>query len=156
MTGSNGSGDQGLAAAFGPGSIAVGVAAADWREAVAAAADLLVASGRVEPSYGAACIEAVERLGPYIVIAPGIALAHAKPTTAMTHSPGLSLAVLAEPVEFGNRANDPVRLVFALAATDHDSHIELMSAFAERMGDQDCVNSLLNARSAEEIRTLLS
>lgn len=145
-----------LAAAFAPGSISVGVAASDWRQAIQAAGDLLEASGRTTDKYSDACIAAIESLGPYIVIAPGIALAHAKPTPETVLQTGLALAVLAEPVEFGNKANDPVRLVFALAAIDHDGHLGLMAALAERLSDQDFVNFLLNSRSTEQIRSALS
>ncbi|MSV76880.1 MAG: PTS sugar transporter subunit IIA, partial [Actinobacteria bacterium] len=100
--------------AFAEGSLAVAVAASNRDEAIIASGQLLVASGRVTPEYVEQMLAAVEEFGPYIVIAPGIALAHARPSEAVLSS-GLSLAVLANPVEFGSH-NDPVRLVFGLAA----------------------------------------
>lgn len=141
--------------AFGPGAIATGESPADWREAVAFAGDLLVASGRVTVDYTAQMIAAVEKFGPYIVIAPGIALAHAR-TGESVLGTGLALLVLATPVEFGNAANDPVRLVFALSAVDHDSHIEVMSQLASALTDPRIVNSLLNASEPGAIRRILA
>jgi mannitol/fructose-specific phosphotransferase system IIA component (Ntr-type) len=69
-------------------------------------------------------------------------------------STGLSLLTLAEPVVFGNVANDPVRLVIGLCAVDHDSHIELLAELAALLGDAKSVNFLLNALDSDEIRSL--
>jgi len=143
-----------LASAFAEGSIAVAVLAADRDEAIRASGELLVASGRTTIEYTEQMLAAVEEFGPYIVIAPQIALAHARPSEAVLET-GLSLAVLAEGVTFGS-PNDPVRLVFGLAAKDHDGHISVLSALAERLSDQDFVNSLLNASTSAQIGALLS
>ena len=147
--------DSRLAQSFAPGSIAVQSVAADWREAVELAGNLLVQSGRTTPDYTNAMIQAIEELGPYLVIAPGIALAHARPADSVLAT-GMSLVTLAQPVAFGNLANDPVGLVFALAATDHDSHIEILQGFAGLMSDPTIVNSLLTSASLETIRGLLT
>lgn len=143
-----------LASAFAEGSLAVAVAAANRDDAIRASGELLVASGRTTSEYTEQMLAAVEEFGPYIVIAPGIALAHARPSDAVIET-GLSLAVLAEGVEFGSQ-NDPVRLVFGLAAKDHDGHISVLSALAERLSDQEFVNSLLNATTTAQISTLLA
>jgi PTS system ascorbate-specific IIA component len=140
--------------AFGEGSLAVAVSAADRDAAIRASGDLLVASGRVTADYIDQMIAAVEEFGPYIVIAPGIALAHARPSEAVLET-GLSLAVLSEPIEFGSH-NDPVRLVFGLAALDHEGHLEVLAALAERLTDQQFVNSLLNASTNDELSALLA
>jgi len=68
-----------LAEAFAENSIRVLAAALDREHAIELAGDLLVASGRVTPEYTAAMVEVLDTHGPYFVIAPGIALAHAKP-----------------------------------------------------------------------------
>ena len=101
-----------LADAFGENSIRVLAAALDREHAIELAGDLLVASGRVTPEYTTAMVEVLDTHGPYFVIAPGIALAHAKPSESVLAT-GLSLVTLAEPIVFGNEANDPVKLVLA-------------------------------------------
>jgi ascorbate PTS system EIIA or EIIAB component len=142
-----------LAAAFAEHSIRVGAIALDREHAIEMAGELLVASGRSTPEYTDSMIEAVEANGPYIVIAPGIALAHGRPSEAVLEI-GLSLVTLAEPVAFGNEANDPVRLVIGLCATDHESHIDIMAELATFLGEADSVNSLLNAVDSDQIRLL--
>ena len=143
-----------LGQAFGPGSIQAKASANDWRAALRLAGELLVTSGCVLPDYTEQMIQAVEELGPYIVIAPGIALAHARPSELVLKT-GLSLVTLVEPIEFGNAANDPVSLVFALSAVDHDSHIDVLKLFANLMSDEKTVNSLLTSDSTEAIRLVL-
>lgn len=146
---------QALLDAFGPGSIAVGVSATTREDAILAAAALLQASGRTTADYGQQMVDAMHEFGPYFVLAPGIAMAHAKPSAAVL-SAGLALAVLSDAIEFGNQANDPVRLVFALCAVDHDSHMEVLAQLAELLTDLDQVNFMLNASTAEQIRLSLS
>ena len=142
-----------LADAFGENSIRVLAAALDREHAIELAGELLVSSGRVTPEYTTAMVEVLETHGPYFVIAPGIALAHAKPDESVI-STGLSLVTLAEPIAFGNEANDPVKLVFGLCAIDHDSHIQMLAELSDLLSDNETVNILLNAGDTEHIRSL--
>ena len=140
--------------AFGENAIAVQASVADRTEAIFLTGDLLVQSGRVARPYVASMIEAVETFGPYIVIAPGIALAHGKPSEEVFEN-GLSLLVLREAVRFQHEAHDPVSLVFGLAARDHLSHIDLMAELSEKLSDSKWVNSLLTCFDIRTIRQLL-
>ena len=142
-----------LAKAFADNSIRVGAIALDREHAIEMAGELLVASGRSTPEYTESMLDAVAENGPYIVIAPGIALAHGRPSEAVLEI-GLSLVTLAEPVVFGNEANDPVRLVIGLCATDHSSHIDIMAELATFLGDSVSVNTVLNAVDSDHIRSL--
>lgn len=133
-------------------AIVLSANAGDWRDAVRLAGAALTATGSTTEEYTAEMIRAVEELGPYIVIAPGIALAHSRPSPAVLNT-GLSWVALASPVEFGHSANDPVRLVVGLAAVDHDSHLTTMSNLAGVLsGDLD---RLLGATNPEELRALI-
>ncbi|NBS86131.1 MAG: PTS sugar transporter subunit IIA [Micrococcales bacterium] len=141
--------------ALAEGSISVRATASNWKQAIELAGDALVTSKRTTTQYTEAMIQAFEELGPYMVIAPGIALAHARPSEAVLGT-GLSLITLSEPVVFGSEANDPVRLVIGLAAVDHDSHIDLMAALSDLLMDVMKVNMLLQAENVEQVRELLS
>jgi PTS system ascorbate-specific IIA component len=68
---------------------------------------------------------------------------------------GLSLLVLKQAIEFQHSQNDPVQLVFGLAATDHESHLETMAALAKVLSNQERVNALLTSSESEQIRILL-
>ena len=128
--------------------------AADWRAAIRLAGDGLVAGGATTDVYTDEMIAAVEKHGPYIVIAPGIALAHSRPSPAVLTG-GLSWVSLASPVEFGNAANDPVTLVIGLAAVDHNAHLEVMSALAGVLSDSSAMERLNAATSPDDVRAVL-
>lgn len=112
----------------------VGAVATDWRGAVHAACAPLVTAGAVEARYPDRCIWIAEEHGPYMVLAPGIALAHARPEDGAVRL-CLSAAVLARPVEFGHDQNDPVDLVLAFGSPDDASHLELLQSLAEHLLD---------------------
>ncbi len=135
-------------------SIQLGAPAADWRAAVRVSGDALVASGATSPAYTDEMIATVEQLGPYIVIAPGIALAHSRPSPAV-HRPGISLVTLAKPVEFGNRQNDPVQLVVGLAAPDDEGHVTALATLAEFLADEGRRTALLSAPDPASIRRMI-
>ncbi|MFC6715820.1 PTS sugar transporter subunit IIA [Branchiibius cervicis] len=125
-----------------------------WQDALRLAGAALSAAGFTTPAYAEEMIKTVEELGPYIVIAPGIALGHSRPSPAVL-STGMSLVRLKEPVPFGHPKNDPVWLVIGLAATDENSHIDVMAALASALGRPDSLQLLREAKTPEEIRTVL-
>ena len=141
-----------LADELGDHGIVLHADAADWRSAVQLAGDALTASGSTTDEYTAEMIRAVEEFGPYIVIAPSIALAHSRPSPAVLTT-GISWVSLAKPINFGHAANDPVRLVVGLAAVDHDSHLATMSNLAGVLSGD--IDRLLEATTPEQLRALI-
>ena len=134
--------------------IRIKVPAATWQEAVWAAGDLLVQGGKCTPAYIQAMIDAVNTLGPYMVLAPGLALAHARPESGVLQM-GLSLVTLATPVEFGSEDNDPVSLVVAFGGVDHSSHIGMLSELATFLEDDDRRAALAQAQTVEEVLEMM-
>lgn len=108
--------------------------ASDWREAVHLACAPLREAGAVASRYAQRCIEMVEEHGPYIVLAPGIALAHARPEDGVEQL-GVAAVTLRRPVTFGHPENDPVDVLFAFGSPDTDQHVGLLSALARHLGD---------------------
>ncbi|MFL6093891.1 MAG: PTS sugar transporter subunit IIA [Blastococcus sp.] len=147
--------DQSLLDLLPEDAVRLDAPAGTWRDAVRLAGDLLVTSGATAPAYTDEMIRAIETLGPYVVLAPGLALAHARPSPAV-HRTGLSWVTLAEPVAFGHATNDPVHLVVGLAGQDHDSHVAALAQLAVLLGDAEHEKALLAAESPAELRRLLS
>jgi PTS system ascorbate-specific IIA component len=108
------------------------VTADDWRAAIRAACAPLVELHAVEPRYADRCISIVEDQGPYIVVAPGIALAHARPEDGVRELCA-SAVTLARPVRFGHPVNDPVHLVIAFGSPDRSAHVGLLAALARQL-----------------------
>src|SRR5574341_782958 len=117
-----------------PDMIALQVRVADWRQAVRAGGELLVKAGKCEVRYVDAMVKAVEEMGPYMVLAPGLALAHARPEDGVKQV-GMSIITLATPVEFGSESNDPVKLVISFGGVDNKSHIGMLQELAEFLMD---------------------
>jgi PTS system ascorbate-specific IIA component len=109
------------------------VEAVDWQDAVRAAVAPLISLGAAEQRYVDACVASVEQHGPYIVLAPGLALAHARPEDGGL-AVGVAVTRLARPVEFGHADNDPVDLVIAFASPDADAHVAALSTLARALG----------------------
>jgi PTS system ascorbate-specific IIA component len=99
------------------------------------------------------CIATVEELGPYMVVAPGVALAHARPEDGAV-ALGLSAVTLREPVEFGHAENDPVDVVFAFGSPDRDQHVGLLGALARRL-TEGLADDLRKAADESEVRRLM-
>jgi PTS system ascorbate-specific IIA component len=129
--------------------------AQDWKEAIRLAGKGLEDSGFTTAAYTEDMITTVEKMGPYIVIAPGLALAHSRPSAAVLHT-GLSWVRLNTPIPFGNKANDPVSLVIGLAGKDEEEHLQVMSAIAKALSNPATKDSLQTAKTPEEIRTILN
>lgn len=137
-----------------PSTILLDADAADWREAIRRSGELLVSTGATDPAYTEAMIRTVEEHGPYIVVAPGFALAHSRPDESV-HRTGMSFVRLAEPIAFGNAANDPVTLVMALAAADSSAHREALAALAGVLADPARRSLLDAARTREDVLAAL-
>ena len=124
--------------------------ASSREEAIIAAGNLLLASGLIEERYIKAMLENVEKNGNYIVIAPGIAMPHARPEEGARQI-GMSIVTLAQPVVFGHKTNDPVRLVIGLCAVDHESHLKALAELIELLMQPQAVENILKAKSKTEV-----
>lgn len=133
-----------------PATIRLRVGADGWPAALQQAGNLLVGAGACTPGYVAAMVEAVETLGPYIVLAPGLAFAHARPEAGALRL-GASLVTLDPPVWFGAAENDPVAVVVAFCTCDDQGHIELLAELAHLLGDAQRHTRIRAAEDADEV-----
>ena len=145
---------SGLAGLLSEDCVALDVDAATWQEAILAAGGLLERAGIAGPAYTGSMIDNVDTNGPYIVVAPGFAFAHARPSAAV-HRTGMSWIRLANPVAFGHKTNDPVNLVVALAAADDGAHATSMAELAKIIGNADKRAALNAAATPAEVLTIL-
>jgi PTS system ascorbate-specific IIA component len=134
-------------------AIVLGALADDWRAAVRLAGSALAASGAAKPAYSDEMIRMIEEHGPYIVIAPGLALAHARPGPAVL-ADGLAVVTLAEPVLFGHPHNDPVSVVLGLAIERSDVHLASVAELANVFNDSSAIPALRDAKSIDEVRAI--
>lgn len=131
-------------------NIELKVRANDWRHAIQLAGDLLTRGGHTTDEYTQEMIHAVETLGPYIVVAPGIALAHSRPAPSVIKT-GLSLTTLVEPINFGSEENDPVEIVFGLCATDSNNHIQIISRLVEFLDSEENIEFIKRCTDRRDV-----
>lgn len=134
-------------------SILLDAPADNWQQAITIAGGILEKSGATDAPYTQSMIDNVLENGPYIVVAPGFAFAHARPDESV-HRTAMSWVRLAEPVEFGHKRNDPVTLVLALAATDAKAHTQAMGELAKVLANPKKRQQLDTAATAEEVLSI--
>lgn len=134
--------------------VELGVVVKTPQEAIRRAGFLLVQEGIIKEEYVLAMVDSYEKQGPYIVLAPGIAMPHARPEMGV-NSPGVSLVQLATPVEFGHSSNDPVYLVVALAGSTSEEHVGILHRLSLVLGNQDQVDVLKRAVSYKEVQKIV-
>ena len=126
-----------------------------WEDAVRAAGRMLLDCGAVEERYIEAMVETAKDLGPYIVIAPGIAIPHARPEDGAKDVCFVALQ-LEPPVDFGNPDNDPVNLVIAFSSPDATGHVKMLAKLARVIGQDGFLESAANAQTPEDLVSILN
>lgn len=126
----------------------------DWESAIQRVACPLLKENCIEESYVNAMIDSVKEFGPYIVMGKHLALAHARPEDGVNNL-GISVATLAQPVVFGNEENDPVKIIFCLAAVDSFSHLNIMKSLIDLINDEAKINRLTNCTNVSEFEKIL-
>ena len=121
--------------------------ASDWKDAIRMAVLPLEQDGYVEPRYKEEIISNVEAMGPYIVLAPYIALPHARPEQGVLKSQ-IAVTLLRKEVYFENEKK-PVKLLITLAASDNNSHLDALMTISELLQKEDTVENILNAENKE-------
>jgi len=135
-------------------AIEIAATAGDWRAAVRLAGDRLVLAGAATPAYADEMIRMIEEHGPYVVIAPGLALAHARPGPEVLGD-GLAIVTLAEPVNFGHPHNDPVSVVLALAIKTADAHLAAVAELANVFNDSNAIQALAAAETVADVQAIM-
>ena len=102
--------------------------AKDWKDAIRMSCETLEADGTVEENYKEDIIACVEKYGPYIMIAPNIAMPHAQEGARGVNKTEIAFMKLKKPVSFepGNPEME-AQLFFTLASCNPDQHLDNMS-----------------------------
>lgn len=134
---------------------AVNVKVTGWEDAVRAAGRLLVNGGFAEERYIEGMLKLSKELGPYIVLAPGIAIPHARPEEGAIKV-GFAALTLNPPVNFGNEYNDPVSLVIGFCSPSGDAHVELLMRIARILGAENFLEKCKAARNPAELAQIFN
>lgn len=125
-----------------------------WQEAVEVVGRLLLDLESIEAGYIQAMIDVINDIGPYIVVIPHLAIAHAAPGTFVRKN-DLVVGVFKEPIFFGCE-NDPVHIVIGLCALSPHSHLEQFQCIADIFSNEDAWRDFLRCDTVEELYTLIN
>ncbi len=124
----------------------------DWKEAIRLAARPLEEDKSIEPAYTEAMIHSVETLGPYIVLAPGIALPHARPESGV-RTMSMALLKVKDKVYFTEEKY--ANLFFVLASADGNSHLDALRELSIIFADEAAIDKFMKADTVKELYKLI-
>lgn len=124
--------------------------AKNWEEAIQVAAKSLLDGDFILQSYIDGMIESIKAYGPYVVIAPNIALPHARPETG-SKKIGFNVTKFDEPVSFSNDGKNDAQLFISLSCVDSNNHIKMLQDIVLILTDPEKHDKLFKATSTEEI-----
>lgn len=126
-----------------------------WEDVIRHGGQLMVDAGFTESTYTEAMIDVVRDMGPYIVLAPGLAMPHARPEMGAKQV-GAALVTLEKPIDFGSPENDPVSVAIFLCAPNKDEHIQLLTDIATLFEDEEFLDAAVNFESIEDVQSFLA
>lgn len=124
-----------------------------WEDAIRAAAQPLLRDGAIEESYITDMIENVNKFGPYIVIAPDVAMPHAQGGNGVKET-SICFMKVNHPVSFSASPEHDARLLFVLASVDNNSHLEMLQALVAAISDDDILAQLPEIQSIADLQKM--
>ena len=129
--------------------------ASDWQQALRMALEPLHTTGCTRAEYGQGVIDNTLEWGPYYLVAPGIALAHARPEQGAIAN-GIAVTTLQKPVCFGHEDCDPVWLIFALSAVNANAHLATIQRISALLENAHLLKQLREVHTDNQLITLLN
>jgi mannitol/fructose-specific phosphotransferase system IIA component (Ntr-type) len=128
--------------------------AKDCFDAIKISGKILAEQGIVEDKYIDAMIRTFQEFGSYIVIAPGVAIPHARPEDGAKRV-GLAIVTFKDPIKFGNPENDPVKICIAFASPNKTQHVKILAAIAKLLQHKEDIDAIANAENPKEVIEIL-
>ncbi len=124
---------------------------ATWEDSIKLSAKPLLEDGSIKPEYVDAIIENVVENGPYIVVAPNIAIPHARSERGAIKT-AVAVTKLKEPVLFPE--DKEVSILICLSAQDVDQHSDTLARLSNFFIDDDLVEEVMNTQDPAVIQNV--
>ncbi|MEE3697288.1 PTS sugar transporter subunit IIA [Glaesserella parasuis] len=139
-------------------SIKLHQSASNWEEAIKIGTDLLVAAGTIEPRYYDNIVSKIKEMGPYIILAPGLAMPHARPEEGVIKT-SFALVTLETPIYFDGE-DEPVDVLLTLAGSDSDQHMQDLMEITQVLDDPDSdtgvdLDKIRRCKTAEDVYAVI-
>ena len=124
-----------------------------WEEAIKVCMQPLLDKGTIEQEYVDAIIDRTKELGPFYILAPGLAMPHERPEKGVNKD-CFSFVTLKEPVTFPD--GQEVDILIGLAATSTDIHNgEAIPQIVTLFDDEDAFDKIRAAQTNEDIYKIM-
>ncbi|HGO5857314.1 TPA: PTS sugar transporter subunit IIA [Mannheimia haemolytica] len=139
-------------------SILLNQSAANWEDAIKIGTDLLVKAGAIEPRYYDNIISKIKEMGPYIILAPGLAMPHARPEEGVIKT-SFALVTFDTPIYFEGE-DEPVHVMLTLAGSDSDQHMQGLVEITQVLDDPESdtgvdLDKIRRCKTAEEVYAVI-
>lgn len=136
-------------------AVIAGLEVESWEEAISQGGKVLTDKGVASEEYIETIIKKCKDNGPYIVIAPGIAMPHARPEEGALKL-GYGIVTIKGGVSFNDADNDPIYLMIFMAAPDAKLHNEeAIVQVADLCDEEEVIEKIITSNSEEEILSIL-
>ncbi|WP_312072792.1 PTS mannitol transporter subunit IIA [Atlantibacter sp.] len=139
---------------FPASSISIKSSATNWQEAIDFSMSSLLANHYVNTNYIQAIKDLTITIGPYYILAPGVAMPHARPECGALKT-GMSLTLLKQEVKFAED-DEGIKLIIGLSAANSDSHIGAIQALSELLSEEEILTALLAAKSEKQLADIIA
>lgn len=133
-----------------PSRVQIATEAMDWRAAIRLVGRPLVEEGVVTEGYLDEVIATAERMGPYFDLGHGIAMPHARPEAGVNEI-GVSVLRVDPPVSLLDLDDRLITVFIMLAATDSETHLDVMRDLAGVLIDAGRRQALTEATTIEGV-----
>ena len=125
-----------------------------WEEAIKVCMQPLLDKGTIEQEYVDAIIERTKELGPFYILAPGLAMPHERPEKGVNKN-SFSFVTLDQPVAFPD--GHEVDILIGLAAVNADVHNgEAIPQIVMLFENEDVFEKIRAAEVPEDIYKIIS
>lgn len=125
----------------------------NWEDAIIQACKPLLEQNAIQAIYQDLIIENIKKFGPYIVIAPNIAIPHAQEKQGVNET-CMAFMKTEVPVKFSDNPEHNAQLFFVLASTNNDLHLENLCELVEFLENKDIVEKLEKAKTREDLEKI--
>ena len=124
-----------------------------WEEAIKVCMASLVTNNSIEKKYIENIIERTKELGPFYILAPGLAMPHERPEMGVNKN-SFSLVTLKKPVSFPD--GQEVDILIGLAAENAEVHTgEAIPQIVMLFDDEEIFTKIREAKVPEDIYKLI-
>lgn len=121
----------------------------DWQEGIRESCQLLLEKKIIKATYVEEIIKCIRRFGPYILVAPNVAIPHASPQSDEVLATAISFTKLKSSVNFDDPEKN-AQLFFTLAAKDPAAHLKNIQRLSELLMKEGVIDSLMATDSIED------